>query len=102
VVVFFPNVSYLLYTALKQFFILNFFNLVSFFNGLYNNIATSVRNLFLLVSEFRCNKEKSSFEDVHGGSDGDCVEVLELDLSNHVFVVLQLNLEDVTLEENLN
>ncbi len=97
-VVFFPNVSFLLHTASKQLFRL--LSHMSFINSLYDNIKTSVRNLLLLISEFRCDKEKSSFEDVHSGSDGDCVEVLELDLSNHVFVILQLNLEDVTLEEN--
>ena len=50
-----------------------------------------------MVAKLRGNKQESSFQDVHARGHRDCVEILELDLGDHVLVSLQGDLEYVAL-----
>ena len=51
----------------------------------------------VVVAELRGHEEEPRLQDVHGRGDRDGVEVLELDLGDHVAVRLQGDLEDVPL-----
>ncbi len=59
-----------------------------------------ISKINLLVSEFRSDEEETRFEHVHGRGHWHRVEVLKLDLCDHVVVIFQLNLENVALLKN--
>ena len=61
-------------------------------------VVSQMRNLVqIVIAKFRSHKQEASFEHVHAAGHWHSVEVLELDLSDHVFLGLKRDLEDVTL-----
>lgn len=50
-----------------------------------------------MVSEFRCSKQITALEDAHGGGDRNGVEVLNLELSDTIALVVKSSLEDISI-----